>query len=285
MADSSFEKGITELAKMKVADLKAELKQRGLPTTGNKIELVERLQLAIHDTSLSLDEAADEIIDEDAVLEDEELETEELNAKPDSLSAEVVALKRKAADDDNKTPAKKIVLNRTNKIEDVKVDNGQSKEEEEKIDKPSEEAEKKVIKLSNSNNETKANNDAKDEKKDSDKKVIKLSELSSAERLEMRAKKFGVPLSDTSKKEARAARFNTGTKNSNNTGKSAASIKNTPVPASYELLKKRAERFGTNVSSLLDKAEMEAKKEQRKARFGDTKPMEKESSTKVKLVK
>ncbi|XP_023244969.1 SAP domain-containing ribonucleoprotein isoform X3 [Copidosoma floridanum] len=263
MADSSFEKGITELAKMKVADLKAELKQRGLPTTGNKIELVERLQLAIHDTSLSLDEAADEIIDEDAVLEDEELETEELNAKPDSLSAEVVALKRKAADDDNKTPAKKIVLNRTNKIEDVKVDNGQSKEEEEKIDKPSEE----------------------DEKKDSDKKVIKLSELSSAERLEMRAKKFGVPLSDTSKKEARAARFNTGTKNSNNTGKSAASIKNTPVPASYELLKKRAERFGTNVSSLLDKAEMEAKKEQRKARFGDTKPMEKESSTKVKLVK
>ncbi|XP_014207912.1 uncharacterized protein C31H12.03c isoform X1 [Copidosoma floridanum] len=239
MADSSFEKGITELAKMKVADLKAELKQRGLPTTGNKIELVERLQLAIHDTSLSLDEAADEIIDEDAVLEDEELETEELNAKPDSLSAEVVALKRKAADDDNKTPAKKIVLNRTNKIEDVKVDNGQSKEEEEKIDKPSEEAEKKVIKLSNSNNETKANNDAKDEKKDSDKKVIKLSELSSAERLEMRAKKFGVPLSDTSKKEARAARFNTGTKNSNNTGKSAASIKNTPVQVTSCLKKEQ----------------------------------------------
>lgn len=31
-----------------VADLKAELKQRGLPITGNKNELVERLQLAIH---------------------------------------------------------------------------------------------------------------------------------------------------------------------------------------------------------------------------------------------
>lgn len=31
-----------------VADLKIELKQRGLPTTGNKNELVERLQLAIH---------------------------------------------------------------------------------------------------------------------------------------------------------------------------------------------------------------------------------------------
>lgn len=32
----------------KVANLKVELKQRGLPTTGNKNELVERLQLAIH---------------------------------------------------------------------------------------------------------------------------------------------------------------------------------------------------------------------------------------------
>jgi len=31
-----------------VADLRVELKQRGLSTTGNKIELVERLQLAIH---------------------------------------------------------------------------------------------------------------------------------------------------------------------------------------------------------------------------------------------
>lgn len=78
MADSSYEKGLSELSKMKVsiikfeivvlnqvckkyiviftsiyfiiqvADLKVELKQRGLPTTGNKNELVERLQLAIH---------------------------------------------------------------------------------------------------------------------------------------------------------------------------------------------------------------------------------------------
>ena len=78
--------------------MKSELKTRGLPTTGNKTELVERLQLAIHggvycfyvqlklenntagmssvhiffwvflDSSLSLDETVDEILDEDAVL-------------------------------------------------------------------------------------------------------------------------------------------------------------------------------------------------------------------------
>ena len=44
----------------------------------------------------------------------------------------------------------------------------------------------------------------------------------------MRAKKFGVPLSDTAKKEARAARFNIGDTTSTN-NKSAASIKSAPV--------------------------------------------------------
>merc|ERR1711915_908930 len=36
-----------DLSKMKVADLKKELKARGLPVVGNKNELVERLQEAI----------------------------------------------------------------------------------------------------------------------------------------------------------------------------------------------------------------------------------------------
>ena len=47
--------------------MRTELKKRGLPITGNKNELVERLQLAIQDQSL-LDETPDEDIDEDAVL-------------------------------------------------------------------------------------------------------------------------------------------------------------------------------------------------------------------------
>lgn len=44
------------------------------------------------------------------------------------------------------------------------------------------------------------------------------------QRLEMRAKKFGVPLSESAKKEARLARFNVNNQNH----RSAASIK-TPV--------------------------------------------------------
>ncbi|XP_001600780.1 SAP domain-containing ribonucleoprotein [Nasonia vitripennis] len=255
MADSSYEKNLTELSKMKVADLKAELKQRGLPITGNKNELVERLQLAIHDSSLSLDETTDEILDEDAVLGDEEIETEELATKPDS---QATPEKRKLSTDENNTATKKIILNRKNIIEEIKVDT------EKKIEASKEET----------------------EKEEPEKKVIKLSELSTNERLEMRAKKFGVPLSETAKKEARAARFNiTSDNTTNNSSKSAASIKSAPVHTSYEVLKKRAERFGTNVSTILDKAELEDKIEKRKQRFGEVKPIEKVVPTKIKLVK
>ncbi|XP_015123573.1 SAP domain-containing ribonucleoprotein isoform X2 [Diachasma alloeum] len=248
MADSSYEKGLSELSKMKVADLKAELKQRGLPTTGNKTELVERLQLAIHDASLSLDETTDEILDEDAVLGDEEIE--ELSTKPDSQD---VGEKRKSTEDSSPIQAKKIILNRNPVIEEVKVDEPEEKEEKSEGADDSGPA----------------------------KKVIKLSELGVKERLEMRAKKFGVPLSDTAKKEVRSARFNS--ENQSN-GKSSASIK-TPVNTSYEVLKKRAERFGTNASGLMEKAELEARIEKRKARFGEVKPIEKTFPNRVKIVK
>ncbi|XP_025157852.1 SAP domain-containing ribonucleoprotein isoform X2 [Harpegnathos saltator] len=216
MADSSYEKGLSELSKMKVADLRAELKQRGLPSTGNKNELVERLQLAMHgDSTLSLDETAEEILDEDEVLGDEEIE--ELSSKPDSQE---LPEKRKLSTDSN------------------------------------------------------------NEAVPSEKKIIKLSELGVKERLEMRAKKFGVPLSEAAKKEARLARFNVNNQNN----KSAASIK-TPVHTTYEVLKKRAERFGTSVSTLMEKAELAERLEKRKARFGEVKPEDKVFHNKYKIVK
>ncbi|XP_074096981.1 SAP domain-containing ribonucleoprotein [Cotesia typhae] len=231
MADSSYEKGLSELSKMKVADLKVELKQRGLPTTGNKNELVERLQLAIHgDSALSLDENAEEILDEDAVLEDEEIE-ELTPEKPDSQE---VGEKRKLSTDTNPVSAKKIVLNRNSIIEEIKVDKSNNEEPPKSV-----------------------------EAAEPQKRVIKLSEVGIKERLEMRAKKFGVPLSESAKKEARSARFNS----SNQSDKSAASIK-IPVETSVETLKKRAERFGT-VSNVTEKVELLEKIEKRKARFGE----------------
>lgn len=246
MADSSYEKGLTELSKMKVADLKIELKQRGLPTTGNKTELVERLQLAIHDSTLSLDETTEEILDEDAVLGDEEIE--ELSSKPDSQE---VNEKRKLSTESN-VSVKKIVLNRKPVIEEIK----------------NEQAEKDDI-------DTKSCDTAPPERK-----IIKLSELGMKERLEMRAKKFGMPLTEAAKKEARSARFSINNQNNN----SSASIK-TPVNTSYEVLKKRAERFGASVSNLMEKAELEARIEKRRARFGEVKSAEKVFHNKVKIVK
>lgn len=248
MADSSYEKGLTELSKMKVADLKIELKQRGLPTTGNKNELVERLQLAIHgDSTLSLDENTEEILDEDAVLGDEEIE--ELSSKPDSQE---VSEKRKLPQDTN-TNVKKIVLNRKRAIEESKTESTNKKET--KIQTP--------------------------EAAPTERKIIKLSELSPKERLEMRALKFGVPLSEAAKKEARSARFSISSQNN----KSAASIK-TPVATDYEILKKRAQRFGTSGSILMEKAELQARIEKRKARFGEVKPLHaKVFQNKVKIVK
>ncbi|EFN82601.1 SAP domain-containing ribonucleoprotein isoform X1 [Harpegnathos saltator] len=249
MADSSYEKGLSELSKMKVADLRAELKQRGLPSTGNKNELVERLQLAMHgDSTLSLDETAEEILDEDEVLGDEEIE--ELSSKPDSQE---LPEKRKLSTDSNNGNAKKIVLNRKSVLEEIKNDQVE-KNENKSVKSP--------------------------EAVPSEKKIIKLSELGVKERLEMRAKKFGVPLSEAAKKEARLARFNVNNQNN----KSAASIK-TPVHTTYEVLKKRAERFGTSVSTLMEKAELAERLEKRKARFGEVKPEDKVFHNKYKIVK
>ncbi|XP_033224222.1 SAP domain-containing ribonucleoprotein isoform X2 [Belonocnema kinseyi] len=263
MADSSYEKGLLELTKMKVADLRAELKQRNLSTAGNKTELMERLQLAIHgDSTLSIDETAEEILDEE-ILGDEEIE--ELASKPDSQES---SEKRKLSTDSNgsntsntsnisnlngTTNGKKVVLNRKSVIEDIKINEEPKKDTE----------------------IPKTTDDAVPEKK-----VIKLSELSMQERLEMRKRKFGAPTTDTAKKVARAARFNL-----DNTKSSSASSISTPVNTSYEVLKKREERFGSSVSTVMEKAELQARIEKRKARFGEVKPVEKVFPNKIKIVK
>lgn len=127
-------------------------------------------------------------------------EIEELSTKPDSQE---IGEKRKLSTESNAGSAKKIVLNRNPIIEEVKID--QAKDED-KVEK--------------------AASDSQPEKK-----VIKLSELGVKERLEMRAKKFGMPLSEAAKKEARSARFNA----NNSSGNSSSSVK-TPVVNITKLL-------------------------------------------------
>lgn len=109
---------------------------------------------------------------------------------------------------------------------------------------------------------------------DPDKKIIKLSELTSQSRIEMRAKKFGAAAATTEsaaattdRKEARAARFgitpivSTPATPTNNKIASAA-------PVSLEVLKKRAERFGTATAPAVKSTQLDEKLQKRQERFG-----------------
>ncbi|XP_058869029.1 SAP domain-containing ribonucleoprotein-like [Acipenser ruthenus] len=96
-----------------------------------------------------------------------------------------------------------------------------------------------------------------------DKKVVKIASTTSPdEKLQQRAQRFNVPPTGESKKAARAARF----------GLPAAPEKDSSVvsqPAvNVDQLKKRAQRFGMNVSSVSKKVEEDEKLKKRKERFG-----------------
>lgn len=87
--------------------------------------------------------------------------------------------------------------------------------------------------------------------------------LSDAEKLKMRAQKFGVTVSDMNteaRKAARSERFGTG-------GGTAGGIGTSPG-VDPDKLKKRAERFGAVVSDTLSKSEEEERRRKRQARFG-----------------
>ncbi|TRY66439.1 hypothetical protein DNTS_029847 [Danionella cerebrum] len=125
-----------------------------------------------------------------------------------------------------------------------------------------------------------------------EKKLVKLNPAAaSGERLQKRAERFNVPLNADNKKAARAARFGTTGTEPSKAQKilfrflladswleevmivvmSCSGIKFNPVDlsqVSVEVLKKRAERFGMNVSSVSKKVEDDEKLKKRKERFG-----------------
>lgn len=106
------------------------------------------------------------------------------------------------------------------------------------------------------------------------KKVVKLSEMTAQERLELRAKKFGVtsttsaavPAAVTDEKlQARAARFGIQSQSVSSTTPVAGVVADS---TSLEVLKKRAERFGAVLVPELKKAEEIEKIAKRQERFG-----------------
>ncbi|KAL1020850.1 hypothetical protein UPYG_G00005550 [Umbra pygmaea] len=98
-------------------------------------------------------------------------------------------------------------------------------------------------------------------------KVVKITPPASVdERLQKRAERFNVPASADSKKAIRAARFGVPVAAPPTSTPGITVNKSTPV--SVEQLKKRAERFGGNVSSVSKKVEEDEKLKKRKERFG-----------------
>ncbi|XP_074537650.1 SAP domain-containing ribonucleoprotein [Halichoeres trimaculatus] len=99
-----------------------------------------------------------------------------------------------------------------------------------------------------------------------DKKVVKITPPATAgERLQKRAERFNLPATAESKKAIRAARFGTAEVTST---ASSGPIANSKTAVNVDQLKKRAERFGINVSSVSQKLEEDEKLKKRKERFG-----------------
>ncbi|KAL3064729.1 hypothetical protein OYC64_000877 [Pagothenia borchgrevinki] len=103
-----------------------------------------------------------------------------------------------------------------------------------------------------------------------DKKVVKIVPPSSTgERLQKRAERFNLPATAESKKAIRAARFGETTEKSA-PAPTAGGVAAPKAPVNVDQLKKRAERFGMNVSSVSQKIEEDEKLKKRKERFGVT---------------
>lgn len=269
MADST----VADINKMKVVDLRKELKTRGLSTAGDKTELIARLQAAMSQASDSNDEHGDinldSDIDSDGVLEDEddksqgdilddsavdtlneELALAEQPTKTESKPQRILKRKITASDisktkaDEDKTddktgdkePAtKKIVLNRTISITTTKL-------AEDKAD------DKTTDTTSKSN------------------KVKITAAVDSKAKLELRAQRFGLPvqMSEAERKEARMKRFGQGSADSTT---SISAVPTGSLSENLDKLKKRAERFGQSVSKIMTDIENKEKLEKRKTKF------------------
>jgi len=193
---------------MKIADLKKELKAKGLPVSGNKQDLIERLQ------------TSGDLLDDDLLDQD------------DSMTAEAI----KKAEEELKVPSKPPKINRD-------------------------------VPINPSKTETNENDSSKLSITDTSPKVspvkVKLTEEEVEAKIKARAERFGGFQSEDAKKVARAARFGDMVSKPGNATKIGAA-----PPADLDLLKKRAERFGTATSTAVKSAELSEAIKRRQERFG-----------------
>lgn len=286
--------------------MKRELKLRGLPLNGNKNELQDRLQTALLEGDISLEDSAiaDAIvdaIDDDVSLTDEDehkllgddhedlllkspVSTPTATTLPElttATSASTASIDSKSDANSTLTPGKKIVLKRNNSQQSASTLTAGTAPLSKENAAPSAEA----IKDTTSQAEEKttktqrkpiiigggdASADNKDAVKGADKK---LTQLSIQERLELRAKKFGIPIdakaATTPATVAAAETAPVVNKSSSASIKANKGNKETDEQQK-EALKRRAERFGCVVPEKNAKTLADERLLKRKERFGDT---------------
>ncbi|XP_014272604.1 SAP domain-containing ribonucleoprotein isoform X1 [Halyomorpha halys] len=248
MSDAGGETGeTTDYSKMKVNDLKKILKNRGLPMTGNKQELVERLQ--------SIEAPSEDLLDgsdgED-VLEDGDLERE----------------------------LDESCLMGDDTVMEKSEDKTESTEKEEKNEEKEEPASSSPVKTQasealktpedNPTNGT-SNEEAEVPNTTQQKRKISLkpgsTDASEADKKKLRAERFGGGADGSSTKAdplvKKAEQFA-----ANSTTTSTATSDKTKISVN-EALKKRAERFGILSPAEVKKQHLE-KLQARKLRFGNT---------------
>ncbi|KFM64585.1 SAP domain-containing ribonucleoprotein, partial [Stegodyphus mimosarum] len=249
-----------EVQSLKIPDLKKRLQALGLPVTGSKMELMERLQTANISGNdvpfLTVDPFADEgrsnsfddgnknpeddscisLLDNDQTLFSSEGDSMKIvdNSIGDSkLSTDnppSKPLKKGVAKGTESTVTrKKIQLNRTNVIMSTPKPLSPVKSAS-------------VIKTTQAGG----------------KKKLSLKSMTDDERLAMRAKRFNVTPS--------AASLSKSEKSFRSSG--SVGLTNISTSADLEVLKKRAERFGQNVSSVMKQIEEKERLLKRKFKFG-----------------
>jgi len=216
----------TDYNSMKIADLKKELKAKGLPVSGNKQDLIERLQ-----TSGDLLDDNDDLLDQD-----------------DSMTDEAI----KKAEEELKVPSKPPKINRDVPITPSKTETVEN--ESTKVSVTDSPKGKENAPVAVNSTEAPEVSPLKE----------KLTEEEVEQKIKARAERFGGFQSEDAKKVARAARFgDMVVKPAGATTK----IGGAP-PADLDLLKKRAERFGTTTSTAVKTAELSDAIKRRQERFG-----------------